>query len=64
MKHIEKAKIVAALRLRGLDARADWVDRELPTLVDTYKNASLLQTLNIDVDDMSPVEVEVEPQRG
>jgi hypothetical protein len=62
MKHIEKAKIVAALRQRGLDARADWVDRELPTLVDTYKNASLLQTLNIDVDDMSPVEVE--PQRG
>ena len=53
--HIEKAEIVAALRSRGLDARADWVDGELPELVDTYRNAALLQMLGIDPAGMSPV---------
>ncbi|HEX5993825.1 MAG TPA: hypothetical protein VFY84_01650 [Jiangellales bacterium] len=55
--HIDKADVVAALRSRGLHARADWVDREMPRLVDTYKNASLLRTLDIDASAMSPVEV-------
>ncbi|UWZ39671.1 hypothetical protein Drose_16485 [Dactylosporangium roseum] len=52
--HIEKAEIVAALRRRGLAARADWVDGELPGLVDTNRNAALLQMLGIDPADMSP----------
>ncbi|WP_426513164.1 hypothetical protein ACPPVO_22585 [Dactylosporangium sp. McL0621] len=47
---IDKAEIVAALRSRGLDARADWVDRALPEFVDTSANAALLQTLGISVD--------------
>ncbi|WP_242624301.1 hypothetical protein [Micromonospora kangleipakensis] len=55
--HIEKTEIIATLRSRGLHARADWVDRELPRLVDTYKNDSLLRTLDIDPAAMSPVEV-------
>jgi hypothetical protein len=46
--HVDKAEIVATLRSRGLHARADWVDRELPELVDTYRNAALLRTLDID----------------
>ena len=46
--HISKTEIVSALRSRGLNARADWVDRELPELVDTYRNAALFRTLDID----------------
>ncbi|MEU7903492.1 hypothetical protein [Actinoplanes sp. NPDC049118] len=52
--HIDKAEIISALRSRGLNARADWVDRELPELVDTYKNAALLNTLGIDAAGISP----------
>lgn len=55
--HIDKSEVVATLRSRGLHARADWVDRELPRLVDTDKNGSLLRTLDIDLAAMSPVEV-------
>ena len=46
---IEKAHVIASLRSRELHSRADWVDRALPDLIDTSKNASLLQTLGIDV---------------
>ncbi len=46
--HIDKAEIIAVLRSRGLHARADWVDRELPQVVDTRKNESLLRLLQID----------------
>ena len=53
--YISKAAIVATLRRRGLTARADWVDRELPESVDVDKNAGLLKTLNINPADMSPV---------
>jgi hypothetical protein len=52
---VSKAAIVATLRSRGLGARADWVDRELPELVDADKNAGLLATLNINPADLSPV---------
>jgi hypothetical protein len=51
---IDKAEIVATLRSRGLGTRADWVDREMPELVDTYKHAGLLQTLGIDIASMPP----------
>jgi hypothetical protein len=54
--HIAKAEIVATLRSRGLAARADWVDRELPDVVDTYKNRALLQMLDIDPAVMRPVD--------
>jgi hypothetical protein len=35
--YVDKAKVIAQLRSRQLQARADWVDRELPGLIDTYK---------------------------
>lgn len=46
--HIDKAQIIAVLRSRGLHERADWVDRELPEVVDTHRNGSLLRMLHID----------------
>ncbi len=45
---IDKSKILEVLRRRGQDARAEWVDRQLPDRVDTYDNASLLATLDLD----------------
>jgi hypothetical protein len=55
--YVDKAKVIADLRSRQLHARADWVDRELPGLLDTYKNAALLQMLGIDLDAMAPATV-------
>jgi hypothetical protein len=54
---IDKAEIVATLRSRGLQARADWVNRELPPLVDTYENGALLRMLDIDPAAMAPANV-------
>jgi hypothetical protein len=51
---LDKAEIIASLRSRGLHARADWVDRELPDLVDTYRNSALLQMLGVDPADILP----------
>lgn len=53
--HIDKAEIVAVLRSRGMNARADWVDRVLPGVVDADRNGSLLKMLDIDPATMSPV---------
>jgi hypothetical protein len=50
---IKKSVVVATLRSRDLHHRADWVDKALPALIDTAKNASLLQTLGINVDAMA-----------
>ncbi len=47
---VEKTVVVATLRSRDMHGRADWVERELPALIDTARNASLLRTLGIDVD--------------
>jgi hypothetical protein len=52
--YISKAAIIATLRSRGLPARADWVDRELPEFVDVDRNAGLLATLHINPADLSP----------
>jgi hypothetical protein len=54
--YIDKAEIIAALRARGLNDRANWVDRELPPLVDTHANGSLLKMLDIDLDAIASVE--------
>jgi hypothetical protein len=54
--YIDKSDIVVNLRSRGLAARADWVDRSLPQMVDIDKNAALLQTLGIDPATMSLVD--------
>jgi hypothetical protein len=55
--YVDKAKVIAQLRSRQLQARADWVDRELPGLIDTYKNSALLKMLGIDLDAMAPANV-------
>jgi hypothetical protein len=47
---VEKTLVVATLRARDLHGRADWVDKELPALIDMASNASLLRTLGINVD--------------
>ncbi|HEY3261731.1 MAG TPA: hypothetical protein VGJ95_15935 [Pseudonocardiaceae bacterium] len=61
--HVDKAEIIATLRARGLHARADWVDRTLPSAVDTYENEALLQMLKIDPAAMTPVDA-ASPQGG
>jgi hypothetical protein len=47
---IRKTTVVASLRSRGLHDRANWVEKDLPALIDTAGNASLLRTLGIDVE--------------
>ena len=47
MTEVDKRRILQILRDRGLDARAEWVDRELPERVDLEKNAGLLATMHI-----------------
>jgi hypothetical protein len=59
--NVDKAEIVATLRSRGLEDRADWVDRELPDIVDTYKNGALLRMLDIDPTIMQSVDVASRP---
>ena len=46
--YVENAEVVAVLRSRGLDSRADWVGRQLPAFIDILQNAALFQTLGID----------------
>lgn len=46
--YIDKDEVISILRARQLDARADWVDRELPPSIDAYKNHALLDMLGID----------------
>jgi hypothetical protein len=53
---VARAEIIAILRSRGLLDRADWVDRDLPPIVDTHKNGALLRMLDIDPSTMSPVD--------
>ena len=62
--YVDRAEIVATLRSRGLHARADWVDRELPELVDTHGNAALLRTLDIDPAAMSSRAPALHGRRG
>jgi hypothetical protein len=50
---IDKAVILKALRDRGQDARADWVDRQLPDQVDTYHHAGILATLRLDLAELT-----------
>ncbi|MDT4987070.1 MAG: hypothetical protein QOI74_1164 [Micromonosporaceae bacterium] len=55
--NIDKAEVISVLRAKGLDAKADWVDRELPELVDTKAHRALLQMLGIDPATMASVDV-------
>ena len=51
--NVERSRIVALLRQRNLDARADWVERTLPEIVDLSRNSGLLATLNIELADLA-----------
>ena len=53
MTEVHKRKILQILRDRGLHARAEWVDRQLPERVDLEKNAGLLATLHISPSDLT-----------
>lgn len=50
---ITKSDVVASLRSRDLNDRADWVDRTMPAFIDTSLNASILDKLGIDIATMS-----------
>ncbi|MFG1904954.1 hypothetical protein ACQP0I_03840 [Micromonospora carbonacea] len=50
---IARYRIVAALRGRDQQLRADWVERELPERVDPAKHAGLLATLRLDPADLA-----------
>ena len=56
-----KSDITKALRDRGQDDRADWVERTLPDLVDSARNDGLLKLLDLDLTTLPPVE---EPTKG
>lgn len=47
MTEVDKDRILQVLRARGEQARAEWVDQQLPQRVDLEKNAGLLATLHI-----------------
>lgn len=59
MTEVDKQKILQILRDRGLHARAEWVDRQLPTRIDVAKHAGLLATLHI-----SPADLDGPPASG
>jgi hypothetical protein len=50
---INRSAIVAILRKRNLDARADWVEHTLPAIVDISRHTGLLATLHIDPADLA-----------
>ena len=54
---VRKSEIVSILRSRGKFARADWFERQLPDIVDTGKNSSLLATLQIDAAALNSTDV-------
>ncbi len=61
---IDKAEVVAILRSRGLHARADWVDRELPAIIDTNTNGSLLRMLDVNLATVAPADPGEQPGPG
>ena len=62
MSEVDKQKILRVLRDRGLYARAEWVDRQLPPRVDLEKNAGLLATLHISPADLADPPSEPGPE--
>lgn len=61
---IYKAEIIATLRSRGMQARADWVDRELPLIIDSYENEALLKMLDIDPATMAPADADADDRKN
>ncbi len=54
--NIDKADIIALLRAKGSDAKADWVERQLPSLVDIDVNRALLEILEVDTAELTAAE--------
>ena len=50
---ISKEVVIAILRKRGQDARADFVDRELPERIDSVRHGGLLATLHLDLAELA-----------
>lgn len=50
---IARHRIIAALRERGQQTRADWVERELPERMNPDKHVGLLATLRLDPADLA-----------
>ena len=50
---IPKSVIIAELRNRGLNERADFVNRQLPDEVDPNKHGGLLGMLHLDIAELS-----------
>ncbi len=50
---VAKSKVLAVLRSRGQNDRADWVDRTMPDDIDTAKNSGLLNLLKLDASDLA-----------
>jgi hypothetical protein len=61
--NIPKHVIVARLRERNLNARADFVERELPDEIDPTRHTGLLATLNLTVEDLTEDKVANPPER-
>jgi hypothetical protein len=61
--NIPKHVIVALLRERNLNARADFVERELPDEIDPTRHGGLLATLNLTVADLTEDKVANPPER-
>jgi hypothetical protein len=51
---IPKQVIVAELRARGQNGRADFVEKDLPDSVDSVLHAGLLATLHLRAEDLVP----------
>jgi hypothetical protein len=58
---VDKAQIIEVLRSRGQHDRADWVDREFPSVVDTHRDRSLLRMLHVDPSAFAPAELTSPP---
>jgi hypothetical protein len=50
---IAKNLVLAVLRERGQHVRADWVDRELPDRIDSFRHGGLLSTLQVDLTELA-----------
>jgi hypothetical protein len=50
---ISKEAVLAVLRERGQNARADFVDRELPDRIDTAQHGGLLATLHLNLAELA-----------
>jgi hypothetical protein len=50
---ISKAAVLTALRERGQQARAEFVDRELPEDIDTTRHGGLLAMLHLDLAELT-----------